>query len=87
MDGIRMIERLQRDAFLYRLTQVTANDPSVRVRAAVLGGQLGLPLERTLDIVDDLHAAGLVHRCGKLLDGAPVHLTAAGVEEGPRFAA
>lgn len=87
MDGIEIVERLQRDAFLYRLTQVTGNDPSVRVHAAVMGAQLGLPLERTLDIVDDLHAAGLVHRCGRLIDGAPVHLTAAGVEHGPRFAA
>lgn len=87
MSGPEIVERLQRDAFLYRLTQLAQNKPTVRLNAASVGYQLGLPLERTLDIVDELHSAGLVHRCGKLLDGPPVHLTPAGLAQAPRFAA
>lgn len=72
------IHELQCDAFLRRLRQVAEGDTTRRVDAGGVGHELGLPMERTLEIVEALSARGEVHRCSRLIDGPEVHLTRRG---------
>lgn len=87
MYGLTLVARLQRNAFLNRLGELSQLDPAVRLNAAVVGQQLGFPLERTLDLVDELQEQGLIHQCGRRLDGPPVHLTPRAIRIGQRSAA
>jgi hypothetical protein len=79
------IQKRVRDAkpreLLRRVVEVSGADRGRYVPVGDLGAELGLPYGEAIELADELHAAGLVHRVGDLAPphGPRVHVTPRGL--------
>lgn len=83
------VRNAKRMELLRRVVQVSGADGGRYVPVGDLGTELGLPYGEAIELADELHAAGLVHRVGDLAPphGPRVHVTLRGVRAARRDAA